>query len=81
MPLSIRHAESPTVSSGSNDRVFLSATRVARQLGMHESTVRRWWREGVLPYVTIAGRRRIHRDDLKAWIQKYRYFPAIRERN
>lgn len=46
---------------------FLGASGVARILGVHRSTIDRWFKRAVLPTVEINGRRRISVRALEKW--------------
>ncbi len=53
-----------------NDFPFLTTTEAADWLGVHQATVQRWCNSGELPCQYLGQDRAIHRDDVKARMEK-----------
>ncbi len=60
------------VRSGDADGVLLDTATTARALGVSERTVRRLIAERAIPSMTVGRARRIHRDDLDAYLRDQR---------
>ena len=60
------------------DRLTLGPKEAARALGVCDNTVRRWMREGGLPYSRYGGRVLIRVDRLLDWIDQHEENPRER---
>jgi excisionase family DNA binding protein len=48
-------------------RRVLTASAVARVVGVHRTTILRWWARGILPSARVAGAARMTAAQLDAW--------------
>lgn len=54
------------VRTGGSQEEYLTVDEAARLAGFSPQTIRRWAREGLIPSVTIDGRRWFRRKDIEA---------------
>ena len=59
----------------SNKPSYLTVQDIARDLQVHDHTVRGWIRSGQLPAISFAGQYRISRTDYQKFLEKHRKQP------
>ena len=67
-----REDQEPAQGAAPRTGALLTVREVMEQLGMSKAWVYRAIQEGLLPFVQLGNQRRVHPDDLKAFIQARR---------
>jgi len=55
---------------GMEEKEFLTSEDIARALGYHIQTVRRYLREGIIPAIRLKGEYRVRREDFERFLEE-----------